>query len=330
MSKNNYKRLTYSERVKIETFIAEKRSKSYIAQQLKRSRSTIAREINKWVIQPSDQYSAQLAHWYAYEDAINKKNQSKIDQFPKLKIFIYRGLLQQWTPEQISGVIKLIYPNDPIMSISHEAIYQHIYAQPQAKKNLKLIALLTRKKRFRKSIKGSKKRKIKIKDRTTIDLRPNSVEQRIEIGHWEGDLMIGVKHGSAIGTLVERKTRYTYIVKLGGRSSLNVVNSFSKTINQLESKWRKTLTYDNGVEMAKHKHFTQKTGMNVYFANPYSSWERGTNENTNGLIRRYLPKGTNFNQISQQILMDIQYKLNNRPRKILGYKTPNQMMKAEA
>ena len=326
MSRNNYKRLSYSERVKIETFIAEKRSKSYIAQQLKRSRSTIAREINKWVIQPKDHYSANLAHWYASDEAVNKRNQSKIDDNPRLKIFIYRGLLQKWTPEQITGKLKRCYPNNTSMNISHEAIYQHIYAQPQAKKNLKLIELLTRKKRFRKSIKGSKKRKIKIKDRTSINMRPSHIEQRIEIGHWEGDLMIGIKHGSAIGTLVERKTRYTYIIKLDGRSSLNVVNSFSKTINQLESKWRKTLTYDNGVEMAKHKHFTQKTGMNVYFANPYSSWERGTNENTNGLIRRYLPKGTDFNQISQETLKYIEYQLNNRPRKILRFITPTQAM----
>lgn len=321
------KRLSLAERIVIETLLKEKRSKSYIATTLNRSRSTVTREVNKWGDNPIEIYSAQLAHWCVTEDNKNKRNQRKIEQFPSLKIYVYRGLLNNWTPEQISGRIKEDYPNHCIMSISHEAIYQHIYSQPQAKMNKKLIALLPYHKSRRKSPKGSLKRKIKIKGRVCIENRPKHIENRIEKGHWEGDLMIGVKQGSAIGTLVERKTRFTYIVKLANKKSNTVTSAFSKALNTLDKSWRKTLTYDNGVEMAYHQKLTAKTGMDVYFAHPYSSWERGTNENTNGLIRRYLPKGTNFHEITEEQLMNIQNKLNNRPRKILGYKTPLEAMK---
>jgi IS30 family transposase len=321
------KRLSLAERIVIETLLKEKRSRSYIAKTLSRARSTVTREVNKWVENPDESYNANLAHWCVIEDNKNKRNQRKIDQVPSLKTYIYRGLLNNWSPEQIAGRIKEDYPNDCRMSISHEAIYQHVYSQPQAKMNKKLISLLPYHKSRRRSPKGSLKRKIKIKCRVCIENRPKHIEDRKEIGHWEGDLMIGVKQGSAIGTLVERKTRFTYIVKLANKKSNTVTSAFSKALNTLDKSWRKTLTYDNGVEMAYHQKLTAKTGMDVYFAHPYSSWERGTNENTNGLIRRYLPKGTNFHQITEEQLKNIQHKLNNRPRKILGYKTPLEAMK---
>jgi transposase, IS30 family len=321
------KRLSLEERFVIETLLKEKKSKSYIAKRLNRARSTLTREINKWVQTPRDSYNAKLAHWCVIDDNQNKRIRRKIDLNPLLKIYVYRGLLNNWSPEQISGRIKEDFPNDSIMSISHEAIYQHIYSRPQAKMNKKLIALLPFHKSRRWSTKGSAKRKHIIKDRVCIENRPEHIEERKEIGHWEGDLMIGIKQGSAIGTLVERKTRFTYILKLANKKSNTVTSAFSKALKLLGQNWRKTLTYDNGVEMAYHKKLTAKTGMDVYFAHPYSSWERGTNENTNGLIRRYLPKGTNFHHITEQQLMNIQHKLNNRPRKILGYKTPLEAMK---
>ena len=320
------KRLSFEERVIIETLLKEKRTKSYIADNLSRARSTVTREVNKWVENPTESYDAALAHWCVVDDNQNKRIRRKIDLYPSLKIYVYRGLLNNWSPEQISGRIKEDFPNDSIMSISHEAIYQHIYSRPQAKMNKKLIALLPFHKSRRWSTKGSAKRKHIIKNRNCIENRPKHIEERKEGGHWEGDLIIGVKHGSSIGTLVERKTRFTYIVKLANKKSNTVTSAFSKILNTLGQDWRKTLTYDNGVEMAYHQKLTAKTGMDVYFAHPYSSWERGTNENTNGLIRRYLPKGTNFHQITEEQLKNIQHKLNNRPRKILGYKTPLEAM----
>jgi IS30 family transposase len=322
MEIKKHRRLTHKERVQIETLLNEKKSKSYIAKKLKRARSTITREVNKWVQNKEHKYDADLAHWCAKEDYLNKRNLDKISTYSLLKFFVYKGLLSNWTPEQISGRLKELYPNNPIMTISHEAIYRHIYTRQQASLNKKLIKLLVRHKKRRGG--GSK-----IINQVSIDNRPKHIEFRNEVGHWEGDLVIGKDHKSAIGTIVERKTRFTLIIKLKSKKAMEVANEFSKILNKLNPIYKKTMTYDNGIEMARHEIITKNTGMKIYFAHPYSSWERGTNENTNGLIRRYLPKGTNFNEIHINQLQIIQEKLNNRPRKIIGYKTPKEMMDLE-
>ncbi len=329
MKAKHYKRLSLKERVIIETLLQENKSKTYIAKKLKRSRSTITREINKWGQDPWDKYDAKLADWNAKEVYLNKRNRDKINTYNKLKIYVYRGLLSSWSPEQIAGKIKLDYPRDSIMTISYEAIYMHIYAHRQARLNRKLIALLPYHKTVRRRANAKSKRGSKIKDQVSIDDRPKHIEKRKEIGHWEGDLVIGKGQVSAIGTLVERKSRYTYIVKLKNRKSATVVKGFVKEFNKTGKLFTKILTYDNGTEMAYHKRFTKKTGMPVYFAHPYSSWERGTNENTNGLIRRFFPKGTDFNKVSEQKLKIVQEKLNNCPRKVLGYRTPAEVMEME-
>ena len=276
-----------------------------------------------------DKYSAELAYWCAKDDYLNKRNTYKIAIYKKLRLYVYKGLLSQWTPEQIAGKLKLEYPNDPIMSISHESIYRYIYTQPQARLNKKLINLLVREKTRRRPPKKRRGTGSKIINQISIDSRPKHIHLREEVGHWEGDLVIGKNHKSAIGTIVERKTRFTLIIQLKSKKAMEVANEFSKILNKLNPIYKKTMTYDNGIEMARHEKITKKTGMKIYFAHPYSSWERGTNENTNGLIRRYLPKGTDFNQISRKQLLNIQEKLNNRPRKIIGYKTPKEMMDNE-
>jgi len=329
MTVKKHTRLTIKERVQIETLFNELHSKSYIAKTLNRARSTIGREINKWVINKEDKYDAELAHWNAKDDYANKRNRDKISTHSLLRFFVYKGLLSNWTPEQISGRIKELYPDDPIMSISHEAIYRHIYTRPQASLNKKLIKLLVRKKTRRIPSKKRRGTGSKILNQVSIDSRPKHIDLREEVGHWEGDLVIGKNHKSAIGTIVERKTRFTLILKLSSKKAEEVAEVFSKMLNKLNSEFKKSMTYDNGIEMARHEKITKNTGMKIYFAHPYSSWERGTNENTNGLIRRYLPKGTNFNEISENKLQIIQTKLNNRPRKIIGYKTPIEMMDIE-
>ena len=325
METKKYKRLTLKERVVIETLLQENKTKSYIAKKLKRSRSTITREVKKL----GDNYDAKLADWCAKDDYLNKRNRDKINTYKRLKIFVYRGLLSGWSPEQISGRIKLKYPNNQIMSISYEAIYTHIYAHRQASLNRKLIALLPYQKTQRRRANKKNKRGIKIKDQISIENRPKYIEKREEIGHWEGDLIEGKDHKSAIGTLVERKSRYTFIAKLKNRKSATVREAFVKELRQINKLFTKSLTYDNGTEMAQHKLFSEQTGMTVYFAHPYSSWERGTNENTNGLIRRYFPKKTDFNNVTEKELKKVQNALNNRPRKVLGYRTPNEIMKME-
>ena len=328
METQNYHRLTYKERVVIETLLGENKTPAFIARQLGRSRSTVTRELKKWIVKPSDIYKAELAHWSAEDDYLNKRNLDKISTHSSLRIYVYRGLLRGWSPEQIAGRIKEEYPGNSIMTISYEAIYMYIYRHRQATLNKKLIALLHYSKLIRRQYKGSKNR-TRIKDAVSIDDRPPHINLRLEAGHWEGDLMIGIKQASAIGTMVERKTRFTYIVKLKDRTSPTVTHQFKKHLSKMDPLFRKTFTYDNGMEMANHKWFTKKTGMKVYFAHPYSAWERGTNENTNGLIRRYFPKQTDFNLVSEMQLKNIEDKLNNRPRKILGFKTPLEMIQLE-
>ena len=323
------RRLNLNERIVIETLLNENRSKSYIAIQLKRNRSTITREVNNWIKKPSDKYNATIAHFFAKEEYLNKRNLDKINTHKRLKSFVYRGLLSGFSPEQIAGRIKIVYPNDTTMSISHEAIYQHIYKHRQSYLGKKLIKLLPYHHHKRREKRKFGKNRVRIKDQVNISQRPKHVELRIEVGHWEGDLMIGTGQKSAIGTIVERKTRYTFIVKIENRKSKTVTQQFAKLLNTLPKDIRKTMTYDNGIEMANHKWLSNNTGMDIYFANPYSSWERGTNENTNGLIRRFFPKGTDFNKITIEQLKQAQFALNNRPRKILGYKTPNEIMNQE-
>ena len=321
-------RLTFAERVIIETLLAQKTSILNIARQLGRNRTSIYKEVKKWVIKPTDKYNAELAQFCAKEEYLNKRNLDKINTYFKLKVFVYKGLLNDFSPEQIAGSIKDLHPNDPIMSISYEAIYQHIYRHRQSRLGRKLIKLLpySHSKRRNKKRFGSKKSRIK--DAVSIELRPN-IQDRKQLGHWEGDQIVGIGHKSAIATMVERKTRFTYIIFLKDRTSETMTKAVAKTLNNLIPEARKTMTYDNGMEMANHKWLTENTGMDIYFAHPYSPWERGTNENTNGLIRRYFPKKTDFNNITEQQLKQAQNRLNNRPRKVLKYKTPAYMLDLE-
>lgn len=319
-----YKRLTYNERIIIQTLLKENKSKNYIAIQLNRNRSTISNEVNLWIVKPTDSYNAELAHWYALETNKSKRAEDKINSHPKLKMFIYRSLLKGTSPELMAGQIKLLYPNDPIMSISYESIYKHIYRHRQTSLGRKLIKLLPYHHHKRRDKRKFGKKRNRIKDQVSIDLRPEYIKLRLEAGHLEGDLMIGVGQKSAIGTIVDRKTRFLIIVKIKNRKSKTVTQEFAKHLKKQPKYLRKTMTYDNGPEMAYHKWLSKNTGMDIYFAHPYSSWERGTNENTNGLIRRFLPKGTDFNKVSMERLKQIENNLNNRPRKVLGFKTPMQ------
>jgi IS30 family transposase len=323
-----YHRLSLPERVVIETLLREKKNKSYIALQLGRSRSTVGHEINLWVVNKTDVYKAGLAHFVALDVNKSKRAEDKINLHKRLKMFIYRGLIAGTSPELIAGQVKFLYPNDPVMSISYESIYKHIYRHRQTSLGRKLVKLLPYHHSKRKKRKLSGER-IRIKDQVSIDQRPEHINNRQEAGHLEGDLMIGVGQKSAIGTLVDRKTRHLMMVQMSNRKSKTVTEEFARYLLKHPQYLRKSMTYDNGLEMANHKWLTKKTNMDIYFAHPYSSWERGTNENTNGLIRRFLPKGTDFNKVSLERLKEIENILNNRPRKVLGFRTPNQMRELE-
>ena len=205
MAIKKHKRLNLKERVIIQTLLEENKSKSFIAKKLSRSRSTISREIRKWVDKPGDKYDAVLADWNAKDDYLNKRNKDKINTYLRLKVYVYKGLLKGWSPEQIAGRIKKDYPKDPLMTISYEAIYTHIYSHRQARLNKKLIKLLPYQKSQRRRACANTERGSKIKDQISIEQRPAHIENRKEIGHWEGDLVIGKGQKSAIGKIVERK-----------------------------------------------------------------------------------------------------------------------------
>ena len=323
-----YRRLSLNERVAIETLLKEKKSINYIAIQLNRNYTTVRSEVKRWVIKSTDIYNADLAHWCALEVNRNKRAEDKINSNPKLKMFIYRSLLSHTSPELLAGQLKVLYPNDPIMSISYESIYKHIYRNRHSILGRKLIKLLPYHHHKRRNNRKSGER-VRIKDQVSIDIRPSHIDLRLEAGHTEGDLMIGIGQKSGLATLVDRKTRYVYIRKIPDRKSKTVTQIFAKIFNNQPKYLSKTMTYDNGMEMANHKWLSDQTGIDIYFAHPYSSWERGTNENTNGLIRRFLPKGTDFRNVSDDRIQEIQDNLNNRPRKVLGFRTPNEMRNLE-
>jgi IS30 family transposase len=211
------------------------------------------------------------------------------------------------------------------MRLSHEAIYMYVYLHSRGELQKALISQLRQKRRCRGNVRRGADKRTTIQDPVRIDERPEEVKGRLIPGHWEGDLIMGKNHASAIGTLVERTTRTIIIVPLKGRDAATVRKAFEKEFKSIPKQMKKSLTYDNGTEMAQHKLFTKHTKMQVYFAHPYSPWERPTNENSNCLIRDYFPKGTDFSTVSKARLKEVQNQLNERPRHVLDYRTPKEV-----
>ena len=208
------------------------------------------------------------------------------------------------------------------MRISHETIYQYLYCLTRGELKKELMKGLRQERKRRLSRSAVHYRRQRIEDAVSISERPVETEGRTVPGHWEGDLIVGKKHQSAMGTLVERTTRLTLLVPLKEKNAFAVRNAFTKAFKRIPSQFKKTLTYDRGLEMTEHKIFAEETKIQVFFADPYSPWQRGTNENTNGLIRQYFPKGTNFHEVSLREIREAEKRLNNRPRKVLKYMTP--------
>ena len=314
-----YKQLKIEEREKIQELLWQSTSIREIAKAIGRSPSSISREIRRNLPPTVDRYTPRLSH----ERALLKRS----CRGRKLRLkngFIRRYVVSHlklgYSPEQIAGRLSLEYRNE---SISHEAIYQYIYHKIHSdyvkKGNIDLRAYLKRRHK-RREMKGTRKgQRIFRPKGPCIDLRPKEVEQRKTIGHWEGDSMVSRRSKYGLNTLVERKTGLVLISKIQNgtaRVTADIV------IDRLKFFPCKTLTTDNGVENFEYEKIQQKLNISCYFAHPYHSWERGTNENTNGLIRWYLPKGTDFATIPEQVIQDIETSLNNRPRKRLGWKTP--------
>jgi IS30 family transposase len=230
---------------------------------------------------------------------------------------------------QISNSLALLYPNDKHMQISHESIYTYVYLLGRGELKKELTEGLRQRKKTRYSRKTAYDKRGRITDMISIEERPAEVADRSIAGHWEGDLIIGKGHKSALGVIVERKTRAVILVPLAAKDAYSVREAFEKELSSLPVQMKRSMTYDNGSEMKQHKLFTANTKMQVYFCHPNSPWERGTCENTNGLIRQYFPKGTDFSKVTVEEIKTAQHQLNERPRKTLNWKTPKDVFENE-
>jgi len=318
--------LTLAEREEISRGIAAGLSMREIARALQRSPSTISREIARNAGQ--GRYRATQADKAAWERSRRPKV-CKLAQNAKLKRIVAGKLALDWSPEQIAGWLKRAHPGDETLRVSHETIYKSIFVQARGVLKKELQQHLRTQRTFRKPRRGSLRglQRGQIVDGVPIADRPPEVEDRAIPGHWEGDLIAGFAN-SYIATLVERHSRFTMLVKVKGKDTHSVVSALSKQVRKLPDQLRKSLTWDRGVELADHKTFTVATDAAVYFCDPRSPWQRGTNENTNRLLRQYFPKGTDLSIHSQSELNNVARKLNQRPRKTLGYETPADKLQA--
>lgn len=315
-------RLSLRDREEISRGIWASEKFSVIAERIGRPTSTVSREV--WSkFKYSWSYTAEKAQRCSNELSARGRPK-KLDKNQPLKEYVYSKLKIEWSPEEIAKRVKLDYPEDKIMRISHETIYQHLYCLPKGELKKELMRGLRQERKMRQPRAYAHYRRQRIQDIISISERPKEVEGRIVPGHWEGDLIIGKNQESALGTLVERTTRITLLVPLVARDALSVAEAFTKAFKKLPAKFKGSLTYDRGVEMSQHKLFTKETKVQVYFADPYSPWQRGTNENTNGLIRQYFPKGTDFRNITLNEIKKAESRLNSRPRKVLQFYTPSE------
>ena len=312
--------LSLAEREEISRSLASGHTIRLIAQQLGRAPSTISREINRNGGQTS--YRASCAEDAAWKRTLRPKS-CKLVNNPVLAHVVAHKLQVQWSPQQIAGWLKHTFAENEDYQVSHETIYRSLFIQARGALKKELLVHLRRTRGMRRSRHHTQKTANhgRIKDTVSISERPAMVEDRAVPGHWEGDLLFGDRN-SQIATLVERHTRYVMLVKVASKDTETVINTLIDNARQLPRELYQSLTWDRGKEMADHKRFTLATDIDVYFCDPHSPWQRGSNENTNGLLRQYFPKGVDIAAYSQDQLNEVARKLNERPRKTLEYRTP--------
>lgn len=312
--------LSAAEREEISRGLVTGQSIRSLARQLQRAPSTISREIER--NGGAQHYRGADADTHAWQRAMRPKT-CVLAVNAQLQRAVASRLKQNWSPQQISGWLRVEYHNDPTMQVSHETIYRSLFIQARGVLKKELVSHLRSRRMMRRAKNATPKGQPRgqIVDAISIRERPAQVEDRALPGHWEGDLLAG-SGNSHIATLVERYSRYAVLVKVKGKDTTSVVDALVRQVHQLPKELVQTLTWDRGMELAQHKRFTVATDVQVYFCDPKSPWQRGSNENTNGLLRQYFPKGTDVSVFSQRELNAIARQLNNRPRMTLSYKSP--------
>lgn len=312
--------LSLAEREDVSRALVAGHSIRSIATTLGRAASTISREIRR--NGGAECYRASHADQAAWDRA-HRPKACKLALHPALAKRVADKLQQQWSPQQIAGWLMRTYPDDATCQVSHETIYRTLFIQSRGALKKELLEHLRRTRAMRRSRHHTQKTADhgRISDTISIRERPAAVEDRAVPGHWEGDLLCG-SGNSQIATLVERATRYVMLVKVDRKDTQTVVDALIRTARKLPNELYKSLTWDRGKEMADHRRFTLATDIQVYFCDPQSPWQRGSNENTNGLLRQYFPKGIDLSTFSQAKLNEVARRLNERPRKTLGYETP--------
>lgn len=337
-----YKQLNLEERTMIQTQLSLGFKPSRIAQELGRSASTVSRELkrNGWVRvqQPRCPGRPRLAGGYRAEAgqrraraySIKPRTLRRLQPGTPLWDRVTDYLKTGYSPEQIAGTLVSVHPDKPTLQVSHETIYTAIYAMPRGELRTEVIGWLRFGHAKRRPRARGEDRRGKIPDMVSIHDRPPEVDERLVPGHWEGDLIKGAYNRSAVGTLVERTTLFTVLAKMDTASAESAVKGFGHVLGRIDAQKRLSMTYDQGREMAAHQQLTEESGVKVYFADPHSPWQRGINENTNGLLRQYLPKGSDLSGFTQDDLDKIAWQLNTRPRKSLGFKCPVELFMPDA
>ena len=309
--------LTLEERERISQMHFARISNARIAQELGRHPSTIGRELTRNSQQ--DQYSAVTAQRLAATRRQERPLLRKLAR-PEVNAFVRRGLIRCWSPDQIAGRGRIA---DRRCQVSHQLIYDWIDSQGPLREHWRSFLRRAGRRRPKDDARGQ------IPDQVRIEGRPAIVARRGRYGDWEGDTMVGQRHSGAIVTLVERKSGYLLTAKARDRQSRRVCRKIDERLAALPAALRRTMTFDNGKEFSEHRWLSERTGLAIYFAHPYRSWERGTIENTNGLLRQFFPKGTDFRRVSWQSLEEAEQLLNDRPRKRLGYRTPREVLQQQ-
>jgi IS30 family transposase len=338
----NYQHLCIDERAHIQFLLQQGLTVRAIARTVSRAPSTIGRELarNGWVrpVLPRGRgrpiiaggYRAVQAQRRADSKALRARRLPRLRPgtwlWTQMRILLGRG----HSPEQIAGILRRMHPGEPDRYVSHETIYTAIYAMPRGELRTEVIGLLRQARRARRPRARGDDRRGQIPEMVSIHVRPPEIDERVIPGHWEGDTIKGTGHTSTVGTLVERTTLFVTLAKLADGTAKSAVTGFSRVLNRIDAQKRLSMTYDRGKEMAAHAKLSHRTGIKVYFADPHSPWQRGINENTNGLLQQYLPKGADLSVLSQKDLDAIAFDLNVRPRKSLGWKCPLELFMPES